>query len=1817
MGRSFLKQTAEILRTKQRRKHLKRAMVSLSVIVAMLTSYLLILPAVTMERDPICGQEEHTHTDECYEHRLICGKTEQDGQAETTQRVLSCAFTTHVHSESCYNADGQLICGYADYAIHTHDENCYDADGNLVCTLPEVKEHGHDGSCYATETVLACGQDESSVQTIEESSDPFSDGTDVFGSGDNNVYVGDSEGGHTHTEECYETKYTLTCGKDEIIPHTHTAECYDENGNLVCGRLEIQEHQHDENCFMTVTTEAVEGHTHTDECYEDVLICDKAEHEHTEECYPQEEAEDDVAEGEVAEGDAEAADTEEAAAEETGEEVTGEEATAEEDAQEDVDTVEDVEASEEDADTAEETEAEEEEEDSDLVAMEPAVEYICGKEEHTHGEECWDEEGNLICGLEEHVHDETCLPEADDGEAEEEPVVAKVLTAEGSDYTVEVTYTDEAQIPDNAVLSVREIEQGTEEYESYYQQAVEAVQGGDTSSLAFARFFDISFVVDGTEIEPAAAVSVKISYKDAVEVPEGNEVKSVHFGEETEVLDVQTNGADGTVEEVEFDANGFSVYGIVGTTLTTHVLTADGRDYTITVKYGPKAEIPDGAELRAYEISSPSEYLSYVRKTAEIVFGSADADQMIPFARYFDISIVYNEQEIEPKEAVEVSISCDDLSKVTGDINVIHFADSGIEMLGTEYKEESIVFQQDSFSVEGFFEAQTASYASVRLMGSSDTDSSSGEGPVFEKTIDSNNDGTYTLSLNVTGASSSETKSNKADVIIVFDKSGSMDYPVDNVSESGRYGYILGNGYIQLYDKNGNQVTNGGTTGTVYYYSGWRRTQYEGPRYTANTGTKTRLDAAKTALNGTTGITGLVDSLLAKNGSGTVTKDNAKVTLSLVTFSNTASKEIIQSVDATSFKNAVSKIGADGGTNWEDGLTKANEISARENATKYVIFVSDGDPTFRNTRGGYKRGDSEDEWQSDYGAYGSGNSDNNGKNYKYALVQAKKVVSEGGKFYTVGVFGNVTKMQSLTTDAGSPSTYYQSADSQASLIAAFENIIKSITNSAQFEDVKMTDNITSLTATSLIAGTANNFTYKRSGGSYDANGEEWVDAPVASFDGTKVNWDLNGITLEDGVTYTVSFKVWPSQAAYDLVADLKNGVKNWDELTDEEKAQISIDDDSYLLKTNTDEGNTIVYTTVEEYSSIPDGATEASDGNSFTYNGKTYIKTSDSSGKTVYRYEKEGSGDFKNPSPIPLTGTTMKVSKIWADELQQHHLNEDGTPCYTVTYKVYRDGKEYGNPIELPVKESDGSYKKDENEHLIWEQEINIAPGLATTNSDGTLNILDEGHDYTVTESIESNDYYDFETETVRPMLIDSASDLRKFVKDDNGAFTIANNKYSVYNGAYGLSITGTNVLRGSINLYKIVNVEDGLTAPSTEFTFIANFKKGDTDITSAIMYQKKKLTDTTWGSGVQLSADGKVTLKADEQIRFINIPAGTDYSIKEELNNSLIYEFNKVEGTIEVPDGTTARGDGNFKTIDTTISGSIVANAENNIIFTNDYKGTQYTATKVWDDNSDKHGKRPTSITIELLRKVKDSSESPVAISEKEVIIGKDIDGTTISEDENTWTYTWIGLEKKNTDGKEYVYSFREKEVPDGYEATYSSDGSAVTNKYSISKIIIRKTDERGKDGNNYLSGAVFKLYKEDGTTEVSGLSGMSDSNGYVTPTSGIELKYGTYYLEETKAPAGYNLPAGKYKIIVSEDKVSLYTYNSGVAGGYSTNPKVFNIDENETITVYITNNAGVELPSTGGIGTLPYTLGGMILLVTALMYSFVLRRRRERRLR
>lgn len=223
-----------VVRPYQKRKRIRRmwknAVGALACIVVFCTVYALILPAITA--DYKCRMEEHTHSRECYR------------QISSPTLVMQCSMQSlhiHSHTPSCYDAEGNLICGYADYVIHTHNESCYDMQGNLVCPLPEIREHIHTESCYA----------------------PDSDGEAV-----------------------------RICGKDLIQAHVHTGGCYDENGRLACGKLETYEHTHSDNCFseaplpLTCTLSEDENHIHTDLCYgEWELICGIPEHTHTEQCY--------------------------------------------------------------------------------------------------------------------------------------------------------------------------------------------------------------------------------------------------------------------------------------------------------------------------------------------------------------------------------------------------------------------------------------------------------------------------------------------------------------------------------------------------------------------------------------------------------------------------------------------------------------------------------------------------------------------------------------------------------------------------------------------------------------------------------------------------------------------------------------------------------------------------------------------------------------------------------------------------------------------------------------------------------------------------------------------------------------------------------------------------------------------------------------------------------------------------------------------------------------------------------------------------------------------------------------------------------------------------------------------------------------------------------------------------------------------------------------------------------------------------------------------------------------------------------------------
>ena len=90
-------------------------------------------------------------------------------------------------------------------------------------------------------------------------------------------------------------------------------------------------------------------------------------------------------------------------------------------------------------------------------------------------------------------------------------------------------------------------------------------------------------------------------YVELAEEVTAEEVKAVHFGSETEVLDADSRAqASGT--EVSFTAESFSVYAIVGTVIEKNVLASDGKNYKVTVTYGAETGIPVDADLSVEEI---------------------------------------------------------------------------------------------------------------------------------------------------------------------------------------------------------------------------------------------------------------------------------------------------------------------------------------------------------------------------------------------------------------------------------------------------------------------------------------------------------------------------------------------------------------------------------------------------------------------------------------------------------------------------------------------------------------------------------------------------------------------------------------------------------------------------------------------------------------------------------------------------------------------------------------------------------------------------------------------------------------------------------------------------------------------------------------------------------------------------------------------------------------------------------------------------------------------------------------------------------------
>ena len=149
-----------------------------------------------------------------------------------------------------------------------------------------------------------------------------------------------------------------------------------------------------------------------------------------------------------------------------------------------------------------------------------------------------------------------------------------------------------------------------------------------------------------------------------------------------------------------------------------------------------------------------------------------------------------------------------------------------------------------------------------------------------------------------------------------------------------------------------------------------------------------------------------------------------------------------------------------------------------------------------------------------------------------------------------------------------------------------------------------------------------------------------------------------------------------------------------------------------------------------------------------------------------------------------------------------------------------------------------------------------------------------------------------------------------------------------------------------------------------------------------------------------------------------------------------------------------------------------------------------------------------------------------------------------------------------------------------------YHMDGKTKTALAGAEFILYKGSEDSNKEYAQVVNGKLtgWTKTKKDATTLVSGADGMIAVEG---------LDADTYYLEETKAPGGYNKLAGPVKVEISHAVTDANAHMTHTLKQDTTNVE----------KVEIENKSGTELPSTGGIGTTIFYVLGSILVIGAVV--------------
>lgn len=246
--------------------------------------------------------------------------------------------------------------------------------------------------------------------------------------------------------------------------------------------------------------------------------------------------------------------------------------------------------------------------------------------------------------------------------------------------------------------------------------------------------------------------------------------------------------------------------------------------------------------------------------------------------------------------------------------------------------------------------------------------------------------------------------------------------------------------------------------------------------------------------------------------------------------------------------------------------------------------------------------------------------------------------------------------------------------------------------------------------------------------------------------------------------------------------------------------------------------------------------------------------------------------------------------------------------------------------------------------------------------------------------------------------------------------------------------------------------------------------------------------------------------------------------------------------------------------------------------IVTNTYESPQLeiAGTKNWVNDTLAH--RPGILNITLFRSIENGNPDEVITVE------------VLADDEGNWIYNFGEQDLTDFDGNVYTY-FIEEEVPANYIEEYADpyfiEGVLqldVSNTLVDGDLYIIKADQDGNPiTNNPAEFRLTRISPEAAEGEEFSELFETDENGELVITG---LLAGTYSLEETRAPAGFNLLPDEIIIVIEkgEDGETIVRYGETL------------IDEENPLV--IPNFPSQQLPDTGSMGTTVFTLLGLALM-------------------